>query len=100
MTLSGSGRAGPKAFPAPYSMLQRAQKPFKMRQLKQMPLAVSSPIEPLPAQAPALPRLRLSKLCIAVQGATPAELFSRAEDARKDSGFIEFRIDALAKPAA
>jgi len=70
-----------------------------MRQLKQMPLAVSSPTEPLPAQAPALPRLRVSKLCIAVQGATPAELFSGAESARKDSGFIEFRLDALDKPA-
>ena len=64
-----------------------------------MPLAVSSPTEPLPAQAPALPRLRVSKLCIAVQGATPAELFSGAESARKDSGFIEFRLDALDKPA-
>jgi 3-dehydroquinate dehydratase/shikimate dehydrogenase len=81
-------------------MLQREQKAFKMRQLKQMPLAVSSPTEPLPAQAPAVPRLRVSKLCIAVQGATPAELFSRAEDARKDSVFIELRLDSLAKPAA
>ena len=71
-----------------------------MRELKEMPHAVSSPTEPLPAQAPAVPRLRVSKLCIAVQAATPAELFSRAESARKDSGFIEFRLDALPKPAA
>ncbi len=64
-----------------------------------MPLAVSSPIEPLSAQATAVPRLRVSKLCIAVQAATPAELFSRAESARKDSVFIEFRLDSMPKPA-
>jgi 3-dehydroquinate dehydratase/shikimate dehydrogenase len=70
-----------------------------MRQLKEMPLAVSSPPETLPAPAPALPRLRFSKLCISLQGATPAELFSQAETARKDSAFMEFRLDFLAKPA-
>src|ERR1700679_3648899 len=64
-----------------------------------MPHAVSSPTEPQPAQAPAVPRLRVSKLCIAVRAATPAELFSRAESARKDSVFIEFRLDFLPKPA-
>jgi 3-dehydroquinate dehydratase / shikimate dehydrogenase len=73
---------------------------FKMRQLKEMPLAVSSPPKSLPAQAPAAPRLRVGKLCIAVQGDTPAELFSRADAALKDSVFIEFRLDSLAKPAA
>ncbi|MGD1064870.1 MAG: shikimate dehydrogenase [Terracidiphilus sp.] len=71
-----------------------------MRQLKEMPHAVSSPPEQLPAQPVAVPRLRVSKLCIAVQGATPAELFAQAEIARKDSVFIELRLDALAKPAA
>jgi len=71
-----------------------------MRQLKQMPHAVSSPPQPPPVPAPAVPRLRVSKLCIAVQAATPAELFSRAESARKDFPFIELRLDALAKPAA
>jgi len=65
-----------------------------------MPLAVSSTRESLPAQAPALPRLRVGKLCVAVQGATPAELFSRAEAAINDSIFIELRLDFLAKPAA
>jgi 3-dehydroquinate dehydratase/shikimate dehydrogenase len=71
-----------------------------MRQLKQMAHAVSSPPTAPPAQAPAAPRLRVGKLCIAIQGSTPNELFSRAEAARKDSGFIEFRLDILAKPAA
>ena len=77
-----------------------AATPFNMRQLKEMPHAVSSPPEPLPAQPVAVPRLRMSKLCIAVQGATPAELFARAEIAHKESVFIELRLDFLAKPAA
>ncbi len=62
--------------------------------------AVSSPPETLPVQPVAVPRLRVSKLCIAVQGSTPSELFAQAESARKDSVFIEFRLDALGKPAA
>jgi 3-dehydroquinate dehydratase/shikimate dehydrogenase len=65
-----------------------------------MPLAVSSTID-APAAPPAvLPRLRVGKLCIAVQGATSGELISRAEAALKDSPFIEFRLDTLSKPAA
>ena len=71
-----------------------------MRQLKEMPLAVSSPIESLPAPVTAVPRLRVAKLCIAVQGSTPAELFSRAEAALKDSLFLELRLDFLTKPAS
>jgi len=65
-----------------------------------MPLAVSSTIESPHAPAPATPRLRVGKLCIAVQGTTPSELFSRADTALKDSVFLEFRFDALSKPAA
>jgi 3-dehydroquinate dehydratase / shikimate dehydrogenase len=49
---------------------------------------------------PAAPRLRLPKLCVAVQGSTPAELFARAEGALKDARFLEFRLDPLPKPAA
>jgi 3-dehydroquinate dehydratase/shikimate dehydrogenase len=71
-----------------------------MRQLDQMPLAVSSTSELLPAQLPAVPRLRVGKLCIAVQGATPAELFSQAKSALSDSIFIELRLDWLTKPGA
>jgi 3-dehydroquinate dehydratase/shikimate dehydrogenase len=71
-----------------------------MRQLKEMPHAVSSPPVPQLAQPVAVPRVRMSKLCIAVQGATPAELFAQAEVARKESVFIELRLDFLAKPAA
>jgi len=65
-----------------------------------MPLTVSNTVD-APAAVPAvLPRLRVGKLCIAVQGATPAELISRVEAALKDSPFIELRLDALPKPAA
>jgi 3-dehydroquinate dehydratase/shikimate dehydrogenase len=42
----------------------------------------------------------VGKLCIAVQGATPAELFARADAAIKDSVFLEFRLDFLSRPAA
>jgi 3-dehydroquinate dehydratase/shikimate dehydrogenase len=71
-----------------------------MRQLKEMSLAASSTPESSLAAAPAAPRLRVGKLCIAVQGASQAELFSRAESALNDSIFIEFRLDSLSKPAA
>jgi 3-dehydroquinate dehydratase / shikimate dehydrogenase len=71
-----------------------------MRQLKEMPLAVSSTIDSQPATAPAVPRLRVGKLCIAVQGSTPSELLAHADTALKDCVFLEFRLDALAKPAA
>jgi 3-dehydroquinate dehydratase / shikimate dehydrogenase len=65
-----------------------------------MPLAVSNTID-APAAPPAvLPRLRMGKLCIAVQGATPAELILHTEAAIKDSVFIEFRLDFLPKPPA
>src|SRR6202167_1560244 len=71
-----------------------------MRQLKRMPLAVANTIDQPTAPATVLPRLRMGKLCISVQGATPAELISRAESAIKDSVFIEFRLDYLPKPPA
>ena len=68
-----------------------------MRQLRLMPLLVSNPIAP---SVPAAPRPRLGKLCVALQAATPAELWERAEAALADARFLEFRLDALAKPAA
>jgi 3-dehydroquinate dehydratase/shikimate dehydrogenase len=55
---------------------------------------------PEPAPAPAAPRLRLGKMCVAIQAASPAEMMERAEDTRKDSNFLEFRLDSLAKPLA
>jgi 3-dehydroquinate dehydratase/shikimate dehydrogenase len=71
-----------------------------MRQLKEMPLAIISTTGSLPTTAPVAPRVRVGKLCIAVQGDSPAELIANAEAALKDSVFIEFRLDYLTKPAA
>src|SRR3569833_229402 len=56
------------------------------------------PAAPLPI-APAPPRLRLGKLCVAIQGGSPAELMDRAEAACKDFKFLELRLDSLSKPA-
>jgi 3-dehydroquinate dehydratase / shikimate dehydrogenase len=50
--------------------------------------------------APAAPRLRLAKMCVAIQAGSPAELMERAETALKDSKFLEFRLDSLPKPAS
>ena len=65
-----------------------------------MPLAVSSTIDRAPSPAAVAPRLRVGKLCLAVQGAAPSEFFARAASAIKDSIFIELRLDFLVKPAA
>lgn len=45
-------------------------------------------------------QLRVPKLCVAVQASTPAEMFNRAEQALKDVRFLEFRLDALPRPAS
>jgi 3-dehydroquinate dehydratase / shikimate dehydrogenase len=62
--------------------------------------AAPSSVAPLPVPMPAAPRLRVPRLCVAVQGSTPAELFASAEGAMKDARFLEFRLDPLSKPAA
>jgi len=49
--------------------------------------------------SPAPPRLRLGKLCVAIQGASPAELMDRAEEACSHFKFLELRLDSLSKPA-
>src|SRR5215471_12359057 len=59
----------------------------------------SATIPPPPPPAPAPPRLRLGKLCVAIQGDSPAELLDRAEEATKHFKFIELRLDSLSKPA-
>ena len=50
--------------------------------------------------APPAPRLRVAKVCVAIQAGSPAELMERAEAALKDAKFLEFRLDSLPKPAA
>ena len=59
----------------------------------------SAAIATIPPAIPAGARLRVGKICIAIQGATPAEMFARAEAALSDSRFLEFRLDTLSKPA-
>lgn len=64
-----------------------------------MPISTSATVDP-PAPPSAALRVRLGKLCIAVQGSTPAELLDRVEAVLPESRFIELRLDALAKPVA
>ncbi len=63
-----------------------------------MPHAVSNPTVSPPA--PAVPRLRVGRLCVAIQANSVAELIERADAALADSKFLEFRLDSLAKSAA
>lgn len=71
--------------------------PLKMRQLTDMPRSGSQAIDATP---PAVARPRLGKLCVAIRGETPEELWQRASALGEESRFVEFRLDALAKPAA
>jgi 3-dehydroquinate dehydratase/shikimate dehydrogenase len=45
-------------------------------------------------------RSRIGKLCVAITGSTPQEMLQRASDVLKETQFLEFRLDYLAKPAA
>ncbi len=45
-------------------------------------------------------RSRMGKVCVAITGATAAEMLERATEAKRDSNFLEFRLDYLDKPAA
>jgi 3-dehydroquinate dehydratase/shikimate dehydrogenase len=69
-----------------------------MRQLTGMARIESNTVDFAPP--PAVPRTRLGKLCVAIQGSTPAELWNRAASAGDETKFVEFRLDSLAKPLA
>jgi 3-dehydroquinate dehydratase/shikimate dehydrogenase len=45
-------------------------------------------------------RSRIGKLCVAIIGTSPNEMIERATEVLKESTFLEFRLDYLAKPAA
>ena len=45
-------------------------------------------------------RSRLGKVCVALTGATVAEMLEKASAAVKETPFVEFRLDYLDKPAA
>jgi len=49
--------------------------------------------------APPTPRLRVGKMCVAIQASTAAELIERAAAALQDASFLEFRLDTLPEPA-
>lgn len=82
------------------NLLHPEQNHFKMRQTKGMPHATAIPADSHASGAPAGPRLRLGKLCVAVQASSPAELWERVTAALNDTRFLELRLDSLPKPAA
>jgi 3-dehydroquinate dehydratase / shikimate dehydrogenase len=43
-------------------------------------------------------RTRMGKVCVAIIGASAAEMIDRATEALRDSAFLEFRLDYLEKP--
>ncbi len=52
----------------------------------------------LPTIAPQLLRSRLTKVCVAIVGSTPAEMIEKATSVVKETPFLEFRLDYLEKP--
>ena len=52
----------------------------------------------LPTVAPQLLRSRLTKVCVAIVGSTPAEMVEKATSVVKETPFLEFRLDYLEKP--
>jgi 3-dehydroquinate dehydratase / shikimate dehydrogenase len=50
------------------------------------------------ALSPQLIRARIGKVCVAITGATPAEMVDRALEAVRENTFLEFRLDYLPKP--
>ena len=65
-----------------------------------MPHAVDiAPVNPPAPAGQMAARLRVPKVCVAIQASSPAEMMERAESALKSSRFIELRIDSLSKPA-
>jgi len=47
---------------------------------------------------PQMIRSRIGKVCVAITGATVAEMVERADAALKETNFVEFRLDYLDKP--
>ena len=54
----------------------------------------------VPTIAPQLLRSRLTKVCVAIIGSTPAEMIEKASSVVKETPFLEFRLDYLDKPLA
>jgi 3-dehydroquinate dehydratase/shikimate dehydrogenase len=52
----------------------------------------------VPSVAPQFLRSRIGKICVAIIGATPAEMLEKASAVVKETPFLEFRLDYLEKP--
>jgi 3-dehydroquinate dehydratase/shikimate dehydrogenase len=52
----------------------------------------------VPTAAFQILRSRISKVCVAIIGATPAEMIDKATSVVKETPFLEFRLDYLDKP--
>src|ERR1700722_13127330 len=52
----------------------------------------------VPSVNPQFLRSRIGKLCVAIIGATPAEMLEKASAVVKETPFLEFRLDYLEKP--
>src|SRR5258708_6920659 len=56
---------------------------------------------PLPAAAASpRPRLRMGRICTAIQASAPAEMLQCAIAALGDTRFLEFRLDSLPRPSS
>src|ERR1700709_1513840 len=53
----------------------------------------------VPSVVPQFLRSRIGKVCVAIIGATPAEMIEKASAVIKETPFLEFRLDYLDKPA-
>src|SRR3984885_7834130 len=52
----------------------------------------------VPNVSPQFLRSRIGKVCVAIIGATPAEMLEKATAVVKETPFLEFRLDYLEKP--
>jgi 3-dehydroquinate dehydratase / shikimate dehydrogenase len=52
----------------------------------------------VPTVSPQFLRSRIGKVCVAIIGATPAEMLEKATAVVKETPFLEFRLDYLEKP--
>ncbi len=52
----------------------------------------------VPSVTPHFFRSRIGKVCVAIIGATPAEMLEKASAVVKETPFLEFRLDYLEKP--
>ncbi len=52
----------------------------------------------VPSVNPQFLRSRIGKVCVAIIGATPAEMLEKASAVVKETPFLEFRLDYLEKP--